>query len=157
MVSMRHAPWECPDFSEAPHDWILVTENGWGALILWAAGPGNFARVRPAARDRFGSIVRRSAGSGEQGQPFLLTEADLSSIDDDIDVYLAAADIPPRPRGFDWYIRRPISYDLDEETFWSFVWAATTERLPVSGLHPSTMAGPAKEAMAGFYGERIAE
>jgi hypothetical protein len=151
MVSMTHDPWECTELSEAPQDWILATENGWGALVLWAAGPGNFARVRPAAGDRFGSIVRRLPGGGEQRQPFMLTEADMSSIDDDIDVYLAEADIPPRPRGFDWYIRRPFNYDLDDETFWSFVWAATTERLPHDGLRPSTMAGPAKEAMASFY------
>lgn len=153
MVSMTLDPWECTELSEAPQDWILATENGWGALVLWAAGPGNFARVRPASRDRFGSIVRRLPGGGEQRQPFMLTEADLSSIDDDIDVYLAEAGIPPRPRGFDWFIRRPSNYDLDDETFWGVVWAATIERLPDDGLRPSTMAGPAKEAMASFYGD----
>jgi hypothetical protein len=81
----------------------------------------------------------------------MLTEADLASIDDDIDVYLAEAGIPPRPLGFDWFIRRPPNYDMDDETFWADVWAATTERLPVDGLRPSTMAGPAKETMASFY------
>lgn len=60
----------------------------------------------------------------------MLTEAGLSSIDDDIDVYLAEAGIPPRPRGFDWYIRRPFNYDLDDDAFWGVVWASTTERLP---------------------------
>jgi len=83
----------------------------------------------------------------------MLAEADMSSIDDDIDVYLAEADIPPRPRGFDWYIRRPFIYDLDDETFWGVAWAATTEGLPDDGLRPSTMAGRAKEAMASFYSD----
>ena len=137
--------------SEAPQDWILATENGWGALVIWAAGPGNFARVRPASPDRFGFIARRLPGGGEQRQPFTLTEADLSSINDDIDVYLAEAGIPPRPRGFDWFIRRPSDFELDDDKFWAFVWAATTEGLPENGLRPSTMAGPAKEAMASFY------
>ena len=150
MVSMTDDPWECIELPEAPQDWIVATENGWGALVLWAAGPGNFIKVRTAAHDRSGSIVRRLPGGGEQKKQFRLTEADLSSIDDDIDVYLAEADILPRPRGFDWFIRRP-SNDLDDETFWSVVWAATTEGLPQDGLSPSTMAGPAKEAMANFY------
>jgi hypothetical protein len=81
----------------------------------------------------------------------MLTEADLSSVDDDIDVYLAEAGIPSRPRGFDWFIRRPSNNDLDDETFWGVVWAATTESLPDDGLRPSTMAGRAEEAMASFY------
>ncbi|MFC8411766.1 DUF5956 family protein [Arthrobacter sp. NPDC057259] len=34
-------------------------------------------------------------------------------IDDTIDEYLAAADIPPRPRGFDWYIRTPPRHDTE--------------------------------------------
>jgi hypothetical protein len=150
---MTQDSWECTEFSEAPQDWILATENGWGALVLWAAGPGNFARVRPAVRDRFGSVVRRLPEGGEQRQPFMLSEADMSSIDDDIDVYLAEADIPPRPRGFDWYIRCPLNYDLDDEAFWGVVWAATTESLPDDGLSPSTMAGRAKEVMASFYSD----
>ncbi|MFK0039709.1 DUF5956 family protein [Paenarthrobacter sp. NPDC090517] len=119
-------------------------------MVIWAAGPDNLARVSPPSSERFGSLLRRLPGEEEQ-QQFKLTEADLSSIDDDIDAYLAEAGIPPRPRGFDWFIRRPSNDDLDDETFWGAVWAATTERLPVDGLRPSTMAGPAKEAMASFY------
>jgi hypothetical protein len=150
MTSMTDDVWECSELSEAPEDWIVATENGWGALVLWAAGPGNFVKVRTAAHDRSGSIVRRLPGHGEQRNSFRLTEEDLSSIDEDIDAYLAEADILPRPRGFDWFIRRP-SNDLDDERFWKVVWAATTEGLPDDGLRPSTMAGPAKEAMASFY------
>lgn len=151
MVSMTRDPWECTELSEAPQDWILATENGWGALVLWAAGPGNFARVRPKAHDRFGSISRQLPGGAEEPQPFRLTEADLSAIDDDIDAYLIEADIPPRPRGFDWYLRRPSNDNLNDETFWGVVWAATTERLSHDGLRPSAMAGSLKEAMARLY------
>ena len=151
MVNMTHDPWECTELQKPPQDWILATENGWGALIAWAAGPGNVARIFAASGDRNGSIARRLPGGEEQRQQFLLTEADLSSIDDDIEAYLADAGIPPRPRGFDWFIRRPSGVDLDDDTFWGAVWDATTTRLPVDGLRPSTMAGPAKEAMASFY------
>jgi hypothetical protein len=147
MMSMTDDVWECTELSEPPQDWIVATENGWGALVLWAAGPGNFVRVRTAAHDR---IVLRLPGSGEQGKPFRLTQGDLSSIDDDIDAYLAEAGILPRLRGFDWFIRRPCK-DLDDERFWSVVWAATVKGLPNDGLRPSAMAGPGKEAMASFY------
>lgn len=81
---------------------------------------------------------------------FRLPEADLSSIDGDIDVYLSEADILPRPRGFAWFIRRP-SEGPDDETLWDVVWAVTTERLPDDGLRPSMMAGGAKETMASFF------
>lgn len=148
MVFMTNDSWECAEVSEAPQGWILATENGWGALVVWAAGPGNFLRVPKAKGDRFGSIVHRLPDGGEQREPSLLTEADLSSIDDDIDFYLADADLPPRPRGFDWYIRPPSSNGLRGGAFWPAVWAATTEKLPYDSLRPWTMKGPAKEAMA---------
>ncbi|GGJ36404.1 DUF5956 family protein [Paenarthrobacter histidinolovorans] len=150
MVNMIHDPWECTELQEPPKDWIRATENGWGALVVWAAGPGNVTRVRSAPDDRYGSIARLP-GDGERSQQFLLTEADLSSIDDDIDAYLADAGIPPRPRGFNWFIRRPSGIDLDDDTFWGAIWDATTKRLPHEGLRPSMMTGPAKEAMARFY------
>lgn len=150
MDGMTDEPWACTELSEAPEGWIPVVETGWAALVLWAAGPDNFVRVRPVSRERFGSLVRGLPGGREYREPFRLTEADLASVDDDIDVYLTEAGIPPRPRGFDWFIRRP-SKALDDETFWAEVWAAATEQLPVDGLRPSRMAGPAKDAMARFY------
>ena len=111
----------------------------------WQLCEGTPSSARPFRVDR------PSISRGRRTRTaLLLTEADLSFIDDDIDVYLAAAEIPPRPRGYDWYIRRPIHYDLDDEMFWGFVWAATTERLPHDGLRPTTMAGPVKETMASF-------
>jgi hypothetical protein len=153
MVFMTNSSWECAEVSEAPQDWILATENGWGALVLWAAGPGNFVRVPKAMGDRFGKILHRLPNDGDQSEPFLLTDADLSAIDDDIDNYLAEADLPARPRGFDWYIRPPSGNDFAGEVFWSAVWAATTESLPYDRLRPWTMKGPAKEAMARMYRE----
>lgn len=151
MVGMADERWVCTELLEPPKGWIPVIENGWGALVLWAAGPRNFVRVRQASRERFGSMLQRLPGGVEQSTTFLLSEVDLASVDDDIDIYLAEADIPPRPRGFDWYIRRPSRHNLDDEMFWADIWAAATERLPVDRLRPSRMAGPAREAMASFY------
>ncbi|WP_220725954.1 DUF5956 family protein [Arthrobacter cheniae] len=43
--------------------------------------------------------------------------ADLASIDDDIDLHLATAGIPPLPRGYAWFTRRQGQCDTDA-TFW---------------------------------------
>ncbi|MBT2535634.1 DUF5956 family protein [Arthrobacter sp. ISL-69] len=148
---MNNDPWASAELGEAPAGWILATENGWGALVVWAAGQGNFVRVRAAAGDRLGTVVHRFQTGSAQLEPFVLTEADLESIDDDIDSYLAAAELPPRPRGYDWFIRRPPNTDLGEDAFWDAVWAASTATLPHDAVHPSTLKGSAKEALARMY------
>ncbi|MFJ4026953.1 DUF5956 family protein [Paenarthrobacter sp. NPDC089989] len=35
-------------------------------------------------------------------------------IDDTIDEYIAGASIPPRPRGFNWYLRLPSGKSLED-------------------------------------------
>lgn len=151
MLHMTNGPWDCSEHSESPQGWILSPENGWGALVVWAAGPGNFVRVRRATHDRYGSAFRRLPDGSERSEPFLLTGADLASIADDIDSYLDDAGLPPRPRGFDWFIRPPSAIKLEDDAFWGAVWAATTDALPDDGLRPWTMKGPAREAMARLY------
>jgi hypothetical protein len=55
---MTHDPWECTELSEAPNNWIRATENGWGALVLWAAGPyeeplpGGYLLTAPPSRHK---------------------------------------------------------------------------------------------------------
>lgn len=148
---MDKDPWASTELAEAPSGWIRATENGWGALVVWAAGQGNFVRVPAAAGDRYGMVVHRDRNGSERQQPFVLAEADLESIDDDIDSYLADAGLPPRPRGYDWFIRRPPNTDPGEDGFWSAVWAATTATLPHDAVQPSMMRGFAKEALTRMY------
>ena len=149
---MNKDPWACPELTAAPAGWILTTENGWGALVVWAAGPGNFVRVPIADHERHGTVVYRWADGSERSEPFLLTKADLQSIDDDIDTYLAAAELPPRPRGHDWFIRRPSRFPVGEDAFWGAVWTAATAALSADdAVHPLTVKGPAREALARMY------
>ena len=149
---MNKDPWACPELAEAPDGWILATENGWGALAVWAAGPGNFVRVPIADHERHGTVVYRWVDGSERSEPFLLTKADLQSIDDDIDTYLAAAELPPRPRGYNWFIRRPSRFPVGEDEFWGAVWTAATAALSADdAVHPLTVRGPAREAMARMY------
>ncbi|MEK0156993.1 DUF5956 family protein [Arthrobacter oryzae] len=147
---MNTDPWASPELTEAPAGWILATENGWGALVLWAAGQGNFVRVPLADRDRHGIIVQKFPDGSERRAPFVLTEADLQSIDDDIDTYLADAELPPRPRGYDWFIRPPDT-GLGADAFWSSVWAATTAAVPDDAVRPSTMKDPVREVLTRMY------
>lgn len=46
-------PWECTELSEAPQDWILATENGWGAKPLMHQSvtfPQRSLQCRPGVR-----------------------------------------------------------------------------------------------------------
>ena len=66
-----------------------------------------FVRVPAAPRDRQTVVVTHYPDGTEHRSPSLLTDAELESIDDDIDAYVADAGLPPRPRGYDSFIRRP--------------------------------------------------
>lgn len=148
---MSEGPWECPELAAAPADWIPATENGWGALAVWAAGAGNFVRVPVADRARRGIVVHRRPDGIERTEVFTLTEADLTSIEDDIDTYLADAELPPRPRGYDWFIRRPTRIAVGEDTFWGVLWSAVTAKLPGDAVRPWTLKYPARAALAHLY------
>lgn len=146
---MSKDPWAAAVLAEPPAGWIPATENGWGALVVWAAGLGNFVRVPKAAGDRHGIMIHQSPDGSERHEPFLLTGADLVSIDDDIDSYLADAGLPPRPRGYDWFIRRPAN--ANQDSFWGAAWAAATAALRPDDVRPSTLKGPAQEALTHMY------
>lgn len=149
---MTKDPWACPEPAGAPAGWILATENGWGALAVWASGPGNFVRVPIADRERHGTVVHSRADGSERRELFVLTKADLASIDDDIDTYLAAAELPPRPRGYDWFIRRPSRIPAGEDEFWGALWGEATAALSADdAVHPLVVKGLAREAMTRMY------
>jgi hypothetical protein len=108
--------------------WTEATANGWGALIAWVAGPANTCRVPAAARDRHTEVLVMTGGAVVR-QPSMLSDEDLASIDDDIDLYLAAAGVPPLPRGYAWFIRRPAQCDTDA-AFWSAINQGVQETAP---------------------------
>ncbi len=84
---MNRTNWELVEVAEPPSGWIKLEDSTWDALIAGLAGNGNVVRC---LRD----------ASGISGR-------DQGIIDSTIDDHLAAADIPPRPRGYDWYLRPP--------------------------------------------------
>ena len=108
--------------------WTEATANGWGALIAWVAEPANTRRVPAAVRDRHTEVLVMTDGAVVR-QPSMLSDEDLASIDDDIDMYLAAAGVPPLPRCYAWFIRRPAQCDTDA-AFWSAINQGVQEVAP---------------------------
>jgi hypothetical protein len=87
MRIMNRPDWELFRVSLPPSGWMELEDSTWDALVAALAGEENVLR-------------RRRNGSRTDLD-------DQEIIDDTIDAYLAAADIPPRPRGYDWYLRPP--------------------------------------------------
>ena len=83
--------WDAFNVSEAPNGWVLLTETGWHSMLILAAGPGNVVRVPKRELTRY-----------------------QAEIDDAIDEYIDGAAIPPRPRGFDWFLRLPQGMSLED-------------------------------------------
>lgn len=85
--------------------WAEVDENAWGTLLAWVAGPENARRRRATDDGRTVRVVVERAGVAEQHstEPFTVYDRDL--IEDGINPYLEEAGVPPRPRGYTWFIR----------------------------------------------------
>lgn len=97
--------WDDFESLDEPAGWAEVSENGWGAMLAWAAGPENTCR-QPATDDgrTTRTTVERPGRPPEHStEPF--TEADRDQIEEGINTYLEAAGVPPRPPGYTWYIR----------------------------------------------------
>lgn len=135
--------------SVKPEGWVEATANGWGALVAWVTGPSNVCRWPAPARDRH-IEVHVLTGGVEVHQPSVLSDADLASIDDDIDSYLADADVPPLPRGYAWYIRRPPGISSDD-AFWSAINRGVQETAP-EAVHPLELRLVLDGVMRSLYG-----
>lgn len=114
--------------------WVELPENGWGALMGWAAGRDN---LRRSPSSDVGRTVTGYIEDAHGRTPFVepFTAADRESIDDDIDMYLRDAGVPPRPRGFVWMIRVPHGH-MSPEAFLADVDGAILRASDDSVTHP---------------------
>lgn len=83
-----------------------VGDSGWYMTVCWYAGPDHAVRVRDepgwhTVRTR----VTRGGSVSSHSAP--RTEADQDIIEDDVDSFLTEAGIPPRPRGYAWFLAPP--------------------------------------------------
>jgi hypothetical protein len=98
--------WSDVPEAEPAAAWVELAENGWGALMGWAAGAENLRRHPSSYAGRTVTGHTEHAGVRRHFvEPF--TAADQEGVDDDIDAYLREAGLPPRPRGYRWFIRVP--------------------------------------------------
>jgi hypothetical protein len=128
--------------------WVELDDNGWGALIGWAAGEQNLRRVPVDDTARSILVSRTDArGTVQAEEPF--TPADRESIDADANSYLAEAGVPPRPGGFAWFIRLPQRFSSWEQ-FSRAVTGAVSTTAP-DATHPSSIAPVMHDVVRGLY------
>ncbi len=114
---------------------ITLSDNGWGALVAWLAGPQHTHRM---PWNREGATVSVT-GERPPGKVVLrgvrpLAAAEAEEIDHDIDSYLTDAGAPPRPRGFAWRLVLPPGIASEDE-FWSPLNVALQAEAP-EAQHP---------------------
>lgn len=129
--------------------WVELPENGWGALIGWAAGEENCRRFPASDAGRTVTVYTETAGRQQiEEEPF--TAEDRHAIDTDIDAYLADAGLPRRPRGCRWMIRVP-----DGLTGGETLAAIDAAILKAAGdmVHPKQLRPVIAEVLQGFYGQ----
>lgn len=84
---------------------IELPDSGWGALIAWLTPRDRIARCSDD-RDHE-TRVRVVSGAGRSQFYERRSRAEQDALDHDVDAYLADASVPPRPRGYRWFLRLP--------------------------------------------------
>src|SRR5699024_5058888 len=101
-----------------PSGWIELTENRWGAIASWFAGPENVVREPMGKRTDLVRVTWEEATGTSTSWTETITEAEVEEIEDDIDGYLSDSGLPSRPHGYRWFLRLPLGIK-DENAFWS--------------------------------------
>ena len=143
--------WSEVQEAEPSASWVELPENGWGALIGWAAGRENLRRQPSSDADRMVTGYTEHAGVRHHFEvPF--TAADRQGVDDAIDSYLRDADVPPRPTGYVWLIRVPEGQTSPE----AFLADVDTAILRAAGsvTHPKRLRPIFAAVLRDFYAQR---
>lgn len=146
--------WNTYPLGNKPVGWIELSENGWGAVIAWLAGPENVVRKPVGQRKDLVRETCTAADGSTRTWTEPITEADVRGIEDDIDFYLADAGLPPRPRGFHWFLGLPAAVP-DEQDFWRRIHEADSGD---SAGHPDLVREVAAvgEIIKGLYAQPVA-
>ena len=131
--------------------WAELDENGWGALIGWAAGPENLRRgprqddsartVAVTRTDRDGNVVKSVEA---------FTAEDRHIVEEEANAYLAEAGVEQRPPGFRWFVRLPAQF-LSWDEFSAAATRSVYARAP-QPINPSEIAPIMKQAIQQLYG-----
>lgn len=128
-----------------------VGDSGWHMAICWFAGPEHVVRVpdEPGWHSVRTTFAATGADAGEPVVEFSeRTEADQDLIEEDVNAFLTEAGIPPRPRGFTWFLDVPPDRSLTD------LWRLVGERerqLPTKAPRPDETATAVRAAVAHFF------
>ncbi|MCP2323591.1 hypothetical protein HDA40_002098 [Hamadaea flava] len=127
-------------------DVIELPDSGWGAIIAWLSPRDRVARLLD---DRVHTTwVRIESNAGPSQFHERRSQAEQDALDHDVDGYLADASVPPRPRGYRWFLRLPP--DLDGNAFWARVHSAMDEAQPTP-VHPGDVKQVLQHVFASIF------
>ncbi|HEV7976105.1 DUF5956 family protein [Amycolatopsis sp.] len=92
-----------------------VPETGFGMLIAWLAGSGRL--VRMPDREPQSVTITAVTATGTASYRVPRTSTDQEVIDEGIEDYLTAADIPNPPRGHRWYQSLPEGHGTLDDAY----------------------------------------
>jgi hypothetical protein len=117
--------WDSYPVGRRPLGWIELSENGWGAIAAWFAGPENVVREPIGERTDQVRMTCEKADGTITSRTETITGEDVQDIEDGIDSYLLDSGLPARPRGYRWFMRLPAGV-TDEQDFWGHLNEADT-------------------------------
>jgi hypothetical protein len=142
--------WECIEITQPTAElWAELDETGWDAVIAWSARPQNLGRIRSSDAGRTVSVTCTRGGVVESFEE-AFTENDRKTVDDSVDEYLGAAGIPPRPRGYRWFIRVPSAYP-SAQAFLEDVYRAIHSAESPGQAHPAKLRPIIRTVVQRFY------
>lgn len=98
--------------------YLELPDNGYQLLLAWLAGPERVCRTVDRTSHTVITTSRNQAGRQARVSTQLRTDEDQDIIDSMVNSRLRDAGVPPRPRGFTWYL------ELPEPLHPADVWAA---------------------------------
>jgi hypothetical protein len=144
--------WESVPLGGLDEGWAELDENGWGALIGWAAGPENLRRGPVDDSTRTVTVTRTDKDGSVTESAESFTAEDRRIVDEGANSYLADAGVEKRPGGFRWFVRLPAQFSTWEE-FSAAVTGAVYAREP-QPTHPAEIAPAMKLTVQHLYGNQ---
>lgn len=94
--------------------YLELPDNGWELLLAWLVGPRHVARTPSTATHLVRRVHRNQRGEALHSAHEPRTVADEKLVDSFVNGYLGEAGVPPRPRGFVWYLQLPDDMQPEE-------------------------------------------
>ncbi|MGN7250176.1 MULTISPECIES: DUF5956 family protein [unclassified Arthrobacter] len=142
--------WESVPEGLPAQGWGELDENGWGALIGWAAGPENLRRgPRQDDSARTVAVARTGTDGSVVESVEAFTAEDRRIVEEEANAYLTDAGVEQRPPGFRWFVRLPAQFFSWDE-FSAAVTRSVYAQEP-QPVHPSEIAPVMKRSIQRLY------